>query len=1659
MADGSLTFDTAIDESGFNKGLDKLGKRAARASGNVADEAVEAAEEVAEAAEEAAERTAEAAEEAARSAEKASKDAGKSAEKAGKNAEETAERASKEIGKSSRQAGEEAEGATKKVQGGIEALSSALAAAGVAMTAKEIAEALYDCTEAAAAFETGIAKVMTIADGSKATMESMKSSIMELSSSIGVDANELSESTYQAISASVDTADAVNVVGEATKLAIGGFTDTATAIDILTTAMNAYGLGTDQVTRLSDVLVTTQNLGKTSVGEVASAMGKVIPLAAAYGMEIENLSSAYAVLTANGIKTDEATTYIKAALNELGDSGSTVGKILKENTGKGFSELTQEGKSLGDVLQVIGDSVGGNAAEFNNLWSSAEAGVGMLSIYNSGAEKFNSVLEQMQGSTGATEAAFGRMTDTTEYAKKRLANATENMKIAIGDKLTPALKKVYEAGAGAFEWATKFVDEHPEVVAAVSALTVALGMLVAGFTGLVIVPKILMVTQKAMTAFSATLAANPFGMIAVALSALTTAVLTFQNVLESQNETSDENAKAVRESREAYEALRKTMDDNAAQSKQNKEAIEDEYGACKVLSDKLYKLADKESKSASDKRQMAAMVDELNSKIPNLNLSLDETTGELNKQKAATDALVDSMKNQALAAAAQDDMTQAAKAKYEAERQLEKAQEEYNGLVKQAIKEENEYKDAVKQTTSEISSSAAMSGSRTTAASKTRIQIEEQRKTLDGLHKACDDASAEFDKASERYAGYQEAASGAADANGELAESSGVQQEALQALQEKYTEFREQLEQDIQNKVSLFDTFDGGEDITVEKMLENLQSQREGLENWKENMATLANEVGTTITPEFYNKILEMGPQAANAVQHMVTTLDQGNGRELLAQMAQDWGGILDLSGAASAGLANTGVAVESGLVGIMNIARVAGVSIPEELSSEIVGGTGDVDAAAGKLGGIFAANIGQIQQMAADAGIQIPSEITAGLEAGGADAAAAVQALAALMQCGTGEMAEIGSKGGGDLAQNTAEGIESGSGEAVGAASDLGKNAGESMQKSEASAIEKNAPKVTSATDGALQQAEETARGHKDAFDDIGYCMAEGLAAGINRGSPIVNKAVNSVLDSAQKEGEKKIEKHSPSHVWRDEIGLNMAEGVAAGLDKGTGLVEGSTRDLAGASLDAAKNELEIHSPSGVFKKEVGKQIVQGIIKGVKKEERKLRKEMESLSGDALEAAKEAAGGSYSEVGSSIMDSITEGMQKRQELATRKAEAIVNKYIDKVSSTGTVRKYEKQAENYEKKAKTARENAQKSGKKGGNKEEEKKYEAQEKRFEKLSKKYKKKAEKYKKKFGEIGSSLVSSLSDGINAEFGKIENDLMNNITKISSECQQAYDELESKRDSMASKMATPVNFYDLDTQLAEVRRYQKGLDSLKGKISDTLMDEILGMDLKEAVNFAEYLNSLTDAELEAYKNKWEELRAQSEGYSEGFFEKQFESLQSDWERKIREALADAESQMKGVGKNICRGLVKGMKSEKELLSKECRKMAKIMINQFKDTLGIHSPSKVMETQVGKFLPPGIAKGFDKALPDAQRRITAGVERAIASLQSGIESLQCIPAMPYGGIPSAPHVTVANSQPVQVQAEIHTTVDLDGRTVGQVVTPYVNQGLAEQQTREERGS
>lgn len=308
-------------------------------------------------------------------------------------------------------------------------------------------------------YETSLAKVGTIADLGKLSIQKLGSQITDMSNTMGIAATDIAEATYQAISAGQDTANAVAFAGQAAKLAAAGFTSTTSAVDILTTALNAYGLSADQADHVSDVLLTTQNLGKTSVDELSSSMGSVIPLAAAYNVSVENLSSGLAVMTANGIATAEATTYTKSMLNELGDTGSSVGKILQQQTGKSFAQLSADGKSLGDVLQVLYDSVGGDSTAFAGLWSSVEAGTGALSLASGGTDKFNGVLAQMVDSAGATDTAYQTMTDTFQHSMESLQTTAENLSIDLFEAMEPGLKEAANWGTDCLNTLTSALNE------------------------------------------------------------------------------------------------------------------------------------------------------------------------------------------------------------------------------------------------------------------------------------------------------------------------------------------------------------------------------------------------------------------------------------------------------------------------------------------------------------------------------------------------------------------------------------------------------------------------------------------------------------------------------------------------------------------------------------------------------------------------------------------------------------------------------------------------------------------------------------------------------------------------------------------------------------------------------------------------------------------------------------------------------------------------------------------------------------------------------------------------------------------------------------------------------------------------------------------------
>ena len=377
------------------------------------------------------------------------------------------------------------------------------------------AAALGASVKLASDYTDAVAKVGTVADLQSVSLEKLRDDMLQLSTETGIGAGEIADATYQAISASVDTADAVSFVGAAVGLAKAGFMETADAVDVLTTIINAYGLEATDAGRLSDILIQTQNDGKTTVNELSQSMGQVIPLASAYGVNIENLAASYAQLTKNGVATAQAGTYLKSMLNELGDSGSDVGEILKSKTGKSFGQLMNDGMSLGDVLGILNDSVNGDSEALAGLWSSSEAGTGALSILSSGVGAFNDELGNMQDSTGNVADALETLSTPSTKAQKSL-NAVKNAGIELGSAalkaIAPLLKQLAETVKSLTERFSNLSPATQMVIVAVMAILAALGPVI------IIIGQLITAVGTIMTVAPAV--ATALGAVKIAIAAI-----------------------------------------------------------------------------------------------------------------------------------------------------------------------------------------------------------------------------------------------------------------------------------------------------------------------------------------------------------------------------------------------------------------------------------------------------------------------------------------------------------------------------------------------------------------------------------------------------------------------------------------------------------------------------------------------------------------------------------------------------------------------------------------------------------------------------------------------------------------------------------------------------------------------------------------------------------------------------------------------------------------------------------------------------------------------------------------------------------------------------------------------------------------------------------
>ena len=393
------------------------------------------------------------------------------------------------------QFGGKVEGIGKKIM----PISAATAAAGGA-----VVKMAWD-------FEDSMAKVSTIADETEVPLEELEAAILGLSDESGIAAGEIAENVYNAISAGQKTGDAVNFVRHATDLARAGFADSGNALDLLTTIMNAYKLEADEVVNVSDTLIATQNLGKTTVAELSGSMGKIIPTAKAAGVQLDQVAAGYALMTANGVATAESTTYMNSMLNELNKSGTTVSDTLKNQTGKSFSELMAEGYTLGDVLGIINTAATTDNKTLMDMFGSAEAAkAGLILLGNDvsavenglvevggAAGDFNNMLVGIRDGSGGTASALEKL-DTNNRKIAVAINQTKNAALDFGQvaggMLAPYITKFADKIQGATEKLKNMDEGQKKAIVTVAAVVAAAGPL------LTMLGKGIVLTGKVITA-------------------------------------------------------------------------------------------------------------------------------------------------------------------------------------------------------------------------------------------------------------------------------------------------------------------------------------------------------------------------------------------------------------------------------------------------------------------------------------------------------------------------------------------------------------------------------------------------------------------------------------------------------------------------------------------------------------------------------------------------------------------------------------------------------------------------------------------------------------------------------------------------------------------------------------------------------------------------------------------------------------------------------------------------------------------------------------------------------------------------------------------------------------------------------------------------------
>ena len=549
------------------------------------------------------------------------------------NKAETAVNETKDAIEENGRALDEHSGKTKKDQEAINALAAALVASGLKQALREIADTLKDCCDASIEFESAMAGVAKTTDLSDAELKDMGAQLKELSTEIPISATELAGIVETAGQLGIAKEDLVDFATVMANLGVATNMTSEEAATMLARFANVTKMSPDKYEALGSTIVALGNNFATTESEVVT-MGQRLAAAG----ELCGL-------------TEPEIMALATAMSSVGIQAEAGGTAMTQT----MTAMEAAVASGGDDLKAFADVAGVTSEEFASMWESRpieaiQSFIEGLGRLDEQGESATLVLDEM-GLSGVRQAnmlkslatASGLLGDavalantawtentalmkeastryeTTESKITMFQNSVTNLKVALGDQLTPAIGDLASKGTDIVKWATDFANENEWLAPAITAVATALGVLTAALTtATVVIPLV----SKAMVALNAVMVANPYFLLETAVVAVTAAIVALVATLPSATEEADKLNDALEKSQKQFESAKSTFDETNTTIS----------ATSSLINNYINRLDELNSKSSLTKEEQAeynAIVAQLSQLLPDVNFAMDETTGKL----------------------------------------------------------------------------------------------------------------------------------------------------------------------------------------------------------------------------------------------------------------------------------------------------------------------------------------------------------------------------------------------------------------------------------------------------------------------------------------------------------------------------------------------------------------------------------------------------------------------------------------------------------------------------------------------------------------------------------------------------------------------------------------------------------------------------------------------------------------------------------------------------------------------------------------------------------------------------------------------------------------------------------------------------------------------